>query len=166
MTNTTYTTIIITVCFIHSQTEPIDILEVYPYTTLIIQIVYLSLILLKRGNVGCCCIKQFKLFLFHKCYRTSENAPHLPPAFYPVVDNFDTDLQVGISVMESASLNLQQMAANTESTQRCSQRRTLNMGQIWFPFETMFICSEFVSATMPSNQIALGSLNYVYTHPK
>jgi len=36
------------------------------------------------------------------------------------------------------------------------------MGQIWFPFETMYIFSEFVSATMPSNQIALESLNYVY----
>jgi len=59
-----HTTIIITVCFIHSQTEPIDVLQVYPYTTLIIQIVYLSLILLKRGNVGCCCIEQFKSFLF------------------------------------------------------------------------------------------------------
>lgn len=44
------------------------------------------------------------------------------------------------------------MTANTESTQRCSQRRTLNMGQIWFPFETMFICSEFVSATMHAFQ--------------
>ena len=78
----------------------------------------------------------------------------------------NTDLQVGISVVESASLNLQQMTANTESIQRCSQRRTLNMGQIWFPFKIMFICSEFVSATMPSNQIALESLNYVYTHHK
>ena len=58
--------------------------------------------------------------------------------------------------MVSASLDLQQMTANVESTQRCSQRRTLNIGQIWFPFETMFkfpVCSEFVSATVPSLQV-------------
>ena len=81
-----------------------------------------------KRDVSYCYIEQFGSFLCIGAYRTSKNAPHLPPAFCPVVDSSDSNADLQAEGSVSASLDLQQMTANTESTQRCSQWRTPNTG--------------------------------------
>ena len=81
------------------QKQSIDVLQVYHYNTLIIQIVHQGNFLEKRGCELLLCQTICVIPLYRR-YKTSENAPHLPSVYYPVVDNLDSnaDVQVSVSV--------------------------------------------------------------------